>query len=109
MNNVSNTLRKTASDIFSVSNRPTGVTLLPYLLDSYSKLPQQGDSIGSLHAEKICEAALLYIFTITLPEYLFINLIIYLVQIQSKANVFIKGIHRGFSGVGIVFVNPDFL
>ena len=54
------------------------------------------------------EAALLYIFTITLPESLFINLIIYLVQIQSKANVFIQGIFRGFSGVFIVFVNPDF-
>ena len=29
--------------IFSTSNAPTGVTLLPYLPDSHSKLPQQGD------------------------------------------------------------------
>ena len=42
-NAIVNTQSKTALPIFSASNEPTWVTLLPKLSDSHLKLPQQGD------------------------------------------------------------------
>ena len=41
-NAIVDTQRKTALAIFTASNGPTVVTLLLYLHDSQSKLPQQG-------------------------------------------------------------------
>ena len=39
VNAILNTSMKTARTVFSASNRPIGVTLLPELPDSHSKLP----------------------------------------------------------------------
>ena len=39
VNALLNTERKTASTVFSASNEPTGVTLLPWLYDIHLKLP----------------------------------------------------------------------
>ena len=73
MNAILNMSRKTVAIVFSLSNIPTGVTLLPKLSVSHSKLTEV-TRINELQAEKKAEAVFLLVFIIAFPAFLFTEL-----------------------------------
>ena len=71
-NAILNIQSKTVAANFSASNGPTGFTLLSYLPDCHSKLPQKYEPWFPLDAENLAEAVLLSVFDMALSASLLV-------------------------------------